>query len=183
MFRTLVNLNPVSELQQFAELVDRAFGENYPARRAEQTETALILPVDISERDGKVLIKAAVPGVRPEDLEVSIDNDVLTIRGETKDTFEQNEKVYRREYRYGTFSRSIRLPENVNKEAAEANFEHGFVTISLPRVEPPKPKALKVQVKDSSGQRQQMAIEGTATEKNSSKSDKKAAEPVGTSNN
>lgn len=149
MLRSLVNLNPVAELQQVADMMDRAFSEFRENVNSEQPR-GWSLPVDIFERDNNLVIKAAVPGVKPEDIDVSVENNVLTIRGESKEETQQNDVVYRREYRYGSFSRSIRLPENIDTNGIEAEFDHGFVKIILPRVEPAKPKALKVQVKNAS---------------------------------
>jgi HSP20 family protein len=148
MLRTLVNLNPIAELQQVADMMDRAFGDIRGSQN-EQTELSKgwNLPVDIFERNGNLVIKAAVPGIRPEDLNVTIENNVLTISGEIQDETVNEDKVYRREYRYGSFTRSLRLPENIDTQAVEAEFDHGFVKITLPRVKEEKPQALRVPVK------------------------------------
>jgi HSP20 family protein len=149
MLRSLVNLNPIAELQQVADMMDRAFAE----ARANQNEVegqikgGWNLPVDIYERENSLVIKAAVPGIRPEDLNVSIENNILTISGEIEDESVSSDKIYRREYRYGAFSRSLRLPENIDTEGVSAEFDHGFVKVVLPRILPQKPQALRVPVK------------------------------------
>lgn len=149
MLRTLVNLNPLEEAQRLNEFFERAFGTNqengnFPA------QASFTLPIDVYEREGNLFVKAAVPGVKPEELEITIDNSVLTIRGETKQETESSEtKVYRREYRYGTFTRSVRLPQDVDTESVEAEFENGFVTIKIPRVIPQKPEPKRVQVRQA----------------------------------
>ncbi len=89
-----------------------------------------------------------MPGVDPEQIDIQIENNVLTIRGELKSDYEETQaKVYRREYSYGKFSRSIRLPEDLNHEEVSAEFKHGFVTITLPRTPTPQPKVLRVPIK------------------------------------
>jgi len=144
MLRTLVNMNPTAEARTIEDMFDRLFGS--PIRPT--STPAGTLPLDIYEHDGKLSIKAAVPGIDPNDLEIQIENNVLTIRGETRHEEETKEaKVYRREVSYGSFSRSVRLPENLNLDAVEAEFKNGLVTISLPRVPEEKPKAFKVAVR------------------------------------
>jgi HSP20 family protein len=143
MLRTLVNLNPSSEYRSIEELFDRMFGT--PTR---PTPGATTLPIDVTENEGALIVKAAVPGVEPGELNVTIENNVLTIRGETRhESNGENEKVYRREVSYGAFARSIRLPENLNLEAVDAEFKNGLVTIKLPRQPEEKPKALKINVR------------------------------------
>jgi HSP20 family protein len=111
------------------------------------------LPLDIYEREGKLVFKAGVPGIDPKDLEIQIENNVLTIRGETRHEEEsKEEKVYRREVSYGSFSRSVRLPEGLDLDSVDAEFKNGLVTISLPRVPEEKPKALKVAVRTAEAQ-------------------------------
>jgi len=146
--RTLVNLNPAAEFRALEEVFDRLVGSNY--RVPNGNEFATTLPVDITEREGKLLVRAAVPGVNPEELEVQIEKNVLTIRGETKhEETTEDEKVYRREVSYGKFARSIRLPDGLDLDAADAEFKNGLVTISLPRVPEEKPKSLKVSVRNN----------------------------------
>src|SRR5690349_9470587 len=114
--RTLVNWNPANDLRAMDEMLERMLGT---PRQLEST----LLPVDLLEQDGKLIIKAAVPGVNPEELDVQVDNGVLTIKGEHKQEETTNDaKVYRREVAYGSFSRSIRLPENLNLEQVDAHF-------------------------------------------------------------
>jgi len=144
--RTLVNLNPGNELRAFEEVFDRLLGGYAPAKG--QESVAGTLPVDITEREGKLFVRAAVPGIEPEELQIQIEKNVLTIRGETKhEATTEDEKVYRREVSYGKFARSIRLPEGLDIDAADAEFKNGVVNISLPRLPEEKPKSLKVNVR------------------------------------
>lgn len=142
MLRTLVNVEPTNEFRAFEEVFDKLFGA--PLRPVPGSST---LPIDIIEREGNLLVKAAVPGVNPEELEVTVEKNVLSIRGESRHDFNQEtDRVYRREVSYGSFSRSIRLPENLNLDAITAEFSNGIVTITIPRVPEPKPQALRVPI-------------------------------------
>lgn len=149
------NISPfdmLAELRQMAELMDRPFlpGNGNGNSPMTASNASLSVPIEVLEKDGKVMIKAAVPGISPDELEVSVENDVLTIRGELKREHEEKDvKVYRREYTYGSFSRSIRLPEDLDLEKVDAEFKNGFVTISIPRVELPVPEVKKIAVRAS----------------------------------
>ena len=149
MLRTLVNMNPTSEARSIENMFDQLFGT--PMRPTSGPTGTL--PLDIYEQNGKLLFKAAVPGIDPNDLEIQIENNVLTIKGETRHEDETKEaKVYRREVSYGTFSRSVRLPEGLNLESVDAEFKNGLVTIAIQRVPEEKPKAYKVAVRTADTQ-------------------------------
>ena len=146
MLKTIVNANPLAEFRAFDEMFDRMFGT--PHRVGPSPSTDALLPIDVVERDNALFIKAAVPGVDPEHVDIQIENNVLTIAGELKSNYEDTQaKVYRREYSYGKFSRSIRLPEDLDLENVGAEFDHGFVTVTLPRLAQPAPKSLRVPIK------------------------------------
>jgi HSP20 family protein len=130
-------------------MFDRFFGS--PIRSASTPMGTL--PLDIFERSGNLMVRASVPGIDPKELEIQIENNVLTIRGEAHQEAETNdEKVYRREVSYGSFSRSVRLPEGLNLDGVDAEFKNGLVTITLPRVPEEKPKSLKVAVRTAETQ-------------------------------
>ena len=154
--RTLVNLHPASEFRTMEEVFDRLFGT--PVRTHETPAT--VLPLDVVERDGNLVIRASIPGIDPKDLDVQVENNVLSIRGETRHEAESEDaKVYRREITSGSFARSIRLPENLNLDAIDAEFRNGIVTITLPRAVEEKPKALKVNVRQAEPLSEVPAIE------------------------
>ncbi len=151
MLSRIMNVDPLLEMRSMEDTFNRMFG--YPVSgsfdRGLQVAT---LPVDIYEKDNKLIVRAAVPGVKPEDLDVAIENNVLTIRGETKSNFEDEDsetKVYRREVSFGQFSRSIRLPDTLEFDKADAEFKHGFVTIAIPKVEQQKPQPRKLTVRST----------------------------------
>ncbi len=103
--------------------------------------------VDIFEQPDAIRITAEVPGVKPEDVKISLENNVLTIRG-TKEQVaaEHTERVHRYERTYGTFERSFALPATVDAGGIKASYEHGILTVTLPKVEKAKPREIEVQV-------------------------------------
>jgi HSP20 family protein len=104
------------------------------------------LALDIYETEDELVVKADLPGMRPEDVDVSVVGDVLTIKGETRDESEIKEENYvRRERRYGSFSRSVRLPTAVEAGEAEASYTDGMLILELPKAEEVKPKRIEVQ--------------------------------------
>jgi len=106
------------------------------------------LAVDVYETEDNVIVEAAMPGVKPEEIEVSLTGDVLTIKGETKAEKEVKEESYiRRERRYGSFCRSVSLPSGLEGDKAEAEFEHGVLKLTIPKAEEVKPKVIEVKTK------------------------------------
>lgn len=130
--------------------MDRLF-QDYPGRSWPEEE-ALAKdiwnpPVDVFETKDSLVLKADLPQVNKEDVDISVDGNLLTIRGERKREKEINEKdYYRMERSYGTFSRSFTLPGTVNAEKIEASFEGGVLSVTLPKKEESKPKQIKVKV-------------------------------------
>ena len=106
------------------------------------------LALDMYETDNDVVIKAALPGVKPEDIQISVVGNTLTIKGEVKEEEEVEERNYiRRERRYGKFARSVALPGEVEADKAKAEFENGILTLTIPKAEEAKPKTIEVKVK------------------------------------
>jgi len=121
--------------------MDRLFGPRILAWEPAELGFAL----DVYETDDALVVKAALPGVRPDEVDISVTDDILTSKGETKSEEEtKNENYHRRELRYGAFARSITLPTLVNHDKAEATFENGILTITLPKAEEVKPKSIKI---------------------------------------
>ena len=101
-------------------------------------------PVEIGETDTDIEVKASLPGVKPGDLEISVQNDVLTVRAEQEETEEKKKDYHRRELHHGSFRRSFTLPVSVDVDRATATFEHGILRLNLPKAEAVKPKQIKV---------------------------------------
>jgi HSP20 family protein len=103
------------------------------------------LNLDVVETGDTYVIKAAIPGVDPKDVEISVDEDVLTIRGEFSKQEETSEENYlRREIRYGSFQRQLRLPPTVEPEKAEAKFENGLLKLSIPKKPEARARSIKI---------------------------------------
>jgi len=95
-----------------------------------------------------VVVKAALPGFKPDEVDISITGDTLIIKGEHKEEQEgKQEDYFYKEHRYGTFSRSVTIPVQVKSDKAEATFENGVLTLTLPKAEEVKPKHIKVKPK------------------------------------
>jgi HSP20 family protein len=106
------------------------------------------LAVDMYQTPDEVVVKASVPGLKPDEVDISITGDTLTIKGEHKEEKEVEEENYiYKERRYGTFSRSTLIPVKVKSDKAEAVFEDGILTLTLPKAEEVKPKQIKVKAK------------------------------------
>jgi HSP20 family protein len=146
----LTRWEPFRDLVSLREAMDRLFEESFvrPSGAALAPRMAGTLAVDMYETDDDVVVKASVPGIDPEDLDISITGDTLTIKGESKAEEEVEEENYiYRERRYGAFSRSMTIPTSVEADKADAQFEDGVLTLRLPKAEEVKPKAIKVKAK------------------------------------
>lgn len=145
--RSLIRWEPFSDLISLRDAMDRLFEESFvrPTSRALAPWGGGELAIDMYEADNNIVVKASTPGVKPEDIDISISGNTLTIKGETKEEQEIKEENYiRRERRYGSFMRSIPLPGDVNSDKAEAEFENGVLTIKIPRAEEAKAKTIKI---------------------------------------
>ena len=141
---TLIPFRSLEDIRHFDDIFNRLMSGSSVSNNQPNLIT---IPLDVIEDEGKVVIKAAVVGINPDELEVTIENNVLTIKGEHKsEEISENAKVFRQENVYGSFSRSIRLSPQLNQDAVSANFKNGFVTITIPKVEEEKPKALRIPV-------------------------------------
>jgi HSP20 family protein len=146
----IVRWEPFRELVSLREAMDRLFEESFvrPVGGRLAPAGMEVPAVDVYQTDDAVVVKSAIPGIKPEDIDISITGDTLTIKGETRVEEEVNEENYiRRERRYGSFCRSLALPLPVVTEKAEAEFENGVLTLTLPKAEEVKPKAIKIKAK------------------------------------
>ncbi|MBC7248881.1 MAG: Hsp20/alpha crystallin family protein [Anaerolineae bacterium] len=145
---SLIRWQPFEDLVSLRDAMDRLFEESFIRPRSWLMPFESGLAVDVYETDDNVVVEAALPGVKPEEVEVSLTGDVLTIKGETKAEKEEKEANYiRRERRYGAFCRSISLPGGLEGDKAEAEFEHGVLKLTIPKAESVKPKVIKVKTK------------------------------------
>jgi len=147
---SIVRWEPLRDMMSLREAMDRLFEESFvsPSRREWLAPAETALALDVYETDDSLVVRSSVPGVKPEDVDISISGNTLTISGETKEEEEVKEENYiRRERRFGRFSRSVALPEGLNTDQAEAEFEDGILKLSIPKAPEAKPKTIKVRSK------------------------------------
>jgi HSP20 family protein len=148
----LMRLDPARDMMSLREAMDRLFEESFlrPGFFGNGESGAAMLPMDIYETENEVVVKAAVPGVKPEDIEVTVTGDLLTIKGEFKSESEEKDEKrnwHRQERRFGSFSRQVTLPAGVNTDACQADFENGVLKLTLPKAEEAKVKRVQIQSK------------------------------------
>ncbi|MGB2627803.1 MAG: Hsp20/alpha crystallin family protein [Candidatus Acidiferrum sp.] len=132
------------------ETLNRLFSEAFDRTAEESNLTTWAPAVDIYETEHELVVKADLPDVRPEDLDIRVENNILTIRGERKFEKKVNESNYLRvERSYGSFSRSFSLANTVNSEAIKADYNNGVLSLSIPKREEAKPKQIKVNVQSA----------------------------------
>jgi HSP20 family protein len=104
--------------------------------------------IDMYQTDNEVVVKAALPGLRADEVQINVTGDILTLRGEVKHEEEKKDKSWHiREHRWGSFERSVRLPTGVIADKAQADFQNGILTITLPKLEEVRPKTITVKAK------------------------------------
>ena len=160
---SITRWDPFRDMMSLREAMQNLFEDSFVAPRGSQAGVAGSLAVDVRETPDAFVVTAAMPGVKPEDVDISVLGDTVRIQAELKDeraqTDGQGEQKGRwivRERRYGSFQRAFTLPSGVKADQAQATFEHGVLTLTLPKVEEAKPRAIKVR---TAGQ-----IESTAAE-------------------
>ncbi|MFQ5594618.1 MAG: Hsp20/alpha crystallin family protein [Anaerolineae bacterium] len=148
---SLTRWDPFREALSLRDVMDRFFEDSLvrPFRPwPSGTVAGLAVPIDMYETDNSLVVSAAVPGLKPEDVDISISGNTLTVKGEFQAEEEgKRGNVHFQERRYGKFQRSVTLPGTVDTEAAEATFENGVLKVALPKAEEARPKQIAVQVK------------------------------------
>ena len=138
--------DPLQNLRRLNSLLDEAFGDWHVQQSETGTITAAWVPaVDVFENQDAVKIVAEIPGVDPKDVKLSIENSILTIRGEKKQVAEEkSERVHRYERSYGVFERTFALPNTVDPDRIEAKYDAGVLTVFLPKAERARPREIPV---------------------------------------
>lgn len=143
----LTRWEPVREMMTLREAMDRLFDDAF-TRPFNVSAVSAIPAIDLYQTADEVVVKAALPGLKTEDVQISVTGEVLTLRGEYKQEEEKKEATWHiREQRYGSFERSIMLPTDIQTDKAKADFENGILTISLPKAETVKPKTINIKAK------------------------------------
>jgi len=138
-------MTTITRIDPFRELA--SFFENWAAPTGKEQLAAgtFVPPVDVYEDEQNLILKLEVPGVNEEDLNVSLENDTLLIQGERKfEKEEKEENFHRIERRYGAFTRTFKLPNTLDSEKVEANYEKGILKITIGKKAEAKPKQIKV---------------------------------------
>ncbi len=137
MTREIMRFTPATDIERF-------FGEDLFSFATQSFTPA----IDVYQDNDNLIVETSLPSIDPENVDISVENDVLTISGETKEKKEvKKEDFYRKEIREGSFSRSVILPLGVKGQDAEAEYENGILKIILPKAEEAKPKKIAVKLK------------------------------------
>jgi HSP20 family protein len=147
MANELMEWRPFREISRLRGEMDRLWDDYFGSgRRGLQGLQPEFAPaVDVKETDTQIVVKAEVPGMDPKDINISVTGEVLTIKGEKKSEREEKEENYHLvERSYGSFSRSLALPAAVDLDKIEAKYDKGVLTVTCPKKEEVKPKAIEI---------------------------------------
>ena len=143
----LIRWEPAREMMTLREAMDHLFDDAF-TRPLTLRDGWSAPAIDMYQTDDEIVVKASLPGVKTDEVQINITGEVLTLKGETKQVEEKKEKAWHvREQRWGTFERSIALPTQVIADKAKAEFENGILTITLPKAEEVKPKIINIKAK------------------------------------
>ena len=143
----LTRWEPVREMMTLREAMDRLFDDAF-TRPLSSRGVSTIPAIDMYQSGDDVVVKASLPGIKAEDVDITVTGETLTLRGEFKQDDEQKETSYHiREVRSGSFQRAILLPTDVQANKAKADFENGILTITMPIAEEVKPKSITIKAK------------------------------------
>jgi HSP20 family protein len=141
------SLTPFRGVTTLQDQINRLFNDAFERTGEESNLTAWAPAVDIKENEHELLVNADLPGIDPKDLDIHVENNILTIRGERKFEKKVDEANYLRvERAYGSFSRSFSLANTVNPDGIKADYQNGVLTLRIPRREEAKPKQIRVNV-------------------------------------
>ena len=144
----LIRWEPAREIMTLREAMDRHFDDAFTRPFHTNGGSWGAPAIDLYQTDDEVVVKAAIPGVKADEVQINVTSDVLTIKGEVKQKNEVKEKAYHlREQRWGAFERSVALPTDVKADQAKADFEDGVLTITLPKDEKARTKMISIKAK------------------------------------
>jgi HSP20 family protein len=147
----LTRFEPVREMMTLREAMDRLFDDAF-TRPISMSGSSVLPAIDMYETGDEVVVKAILPGMKAEDVQISVTADLITLRGEFKSQSGngnggKDATYHLREQRYGAFERTLRLPSDVQSDKAKAEFENGILTVTLPKSEAVKPKIINIKAK------------------------------------
>ncbi|RJP49061.1 MAG: Hsp20/alpha crystallin family protein [Anaerolineaceae bacterium] len=145
---SIIRWEPAREMMSLREAMDRLFDDAFTRPLGIAGNNWSVPAVDMYQTDDEVVVKAALPGIKSDEVQINVTGEMLTIKGETSQKEEVKEKAYHlREQRWGSFERSVALPVAVVADKAKAEFENGILTITLPKAEEVKPKTITIKSK------------------------------------
>ena len=143
----LIRWEPAREMMTLRDAMDHLFNDAF-TRPLTLRDGWSAPAIDMYQTDDEIVVKASLPGVKADEVQINITGEILTLKGETKQVDEKKEQAWHmREQRWGTFERSIALPTEVVADNARAEFENGILTITLPKAEEVKPKIINIKAK------------------------------------
>ena len=145
----LTRWEPAREMLTLREAMDRLFDDAFTRPLSLRDGWSMASPaIDMYQTDNEVVVKASIPGIKAEEVQINVTGDILTLKGEVKQDEERRDRAWHiREQRFGSFERSIVLPTEVKSDKAEAVFENGILTITLPKADEVKPKTINIKAK------------------------------------
>jgi HSP20 family protein len=140
---------PAREMMTLREAMDRLFDDAFTRPLSVRDGWSMATPaIDMYQTDNEVVVKASIPGLKAEEVQINVTGDMLTIKGEVKQEEERKDRAWHiREHHFGSFERSIALPTDVKGDKAEAVFENGILTVSLPKADEVKPRTINIKPK------------------------------------
>jgi HSP20 family protein len=148
----LTRWDPFRELSSIQDRMNRLFQDQYAGREESLVSGSFVPAVDVYEDEQSIQLKFEVPGIDEKDIDIRLENNTLTVRGERKFEQEQKEENFQRiERRYGSFTRSFTLPNVVSTEDVQAEYDKGVLTVRLAKRAEAKPKQIKVNVGSATG--------------------------------
>jgi HSP20 family protein len=137
--------SPLGELVSLRAAMDRLFEDSFVRPRAWSAGADQALPLDVRTTSDELVVQAALPGFRPEDVDITVEDGTLTIRGEWATERQEGEgETLIAEIRRGSVSRAVALPSGLEPDKAKADFEHGVLTLRIPRAEAVKPRQIRI---------------------------------------
>ncbi|HKZ44285.1 MAG TPA: Hsp20/alpha crystallin family protein [Anaerolineales bacterium] len=144
----LIRWEPMREMMTLREAMDHLFDDAFTRPISGRSGLSSLPAIDLYQDNDDVVVKASLPGLKKDDVQITLNNGVLTLRGEYKqEETSENTTYHIREHRSGSFERSISLPVEIDTEKTKAEFENGVLTITMPKVEAVKPRMIDIKVK------------------------------------
>jgi len=144
----LIRWEPMREMMTLREAMDRLFDDAFTQPITTRSGFSGVPAIDLYQTEDEVVVKASLPGLKAEDVHISVTNGILSLAGEYRQDEETKESTYHiREHRQGSFERSLTLPVEVETDKAKADFKDGILTITLPKAEAVKPRTISIKAK------------------------------------